>query len=124
MALIGATTAAGHRSEPFQARRSWLAHLICGSEFLCGLLALALISEPPLARSSSSPLARISQPTPVILISVDTLRADHLSSYGYKALATPNIDSLARGGTVLGEISSQISITLPSRVSLFTSTYP
>ena len=60
----------------------------------------------------------------MILISVDTLRADHLSCYGYKALATPNIDSLARGGTIFSEISSQIPITLPSHVSLFTSTYP
>ena len=65
-----------------------------------------------------------SAPVPVILISVDTLRADHLSGYGYKKLTTPHIDSLARGGTVFTEISSQAPITLPSHVSLFTSTYP
>jgi arylsulfatase A-like enzyme/thioredoxin-like negative regulator of GroEL len=63
-------------------------------------------------------------PAPVILISVDTLRADHLSCYGYKKLQTPHIDSLARGGTLFTEISSQAPITLPSHVSLFTSTYP
>ncbi|MGA2986622.1 MAG: sulfatase-like hydrolase/transferase [Terriglobia bacterium] len=63
-------------------------------------------------------------PPPVILISVDTLRADHLSCYGYSRLGTPHIDSLARGGTLFGEISSQAPITLPSHVSLFTSTYP
>lgn len=63
-------------------------------------------------------------PPPVILISVDTLRADHLSCYGYTHLQTPHIDSLARGGTVFAEISSQAPITLPSHVSLFTSTYP
>ena len=64
------------------------------------------------------------EPAPVILISVDTLRADHLSCYGYKKLQTPHIDSLARGGTLFTEISSQAPITLPSHVSLFTSTYP
>ncbi len=64
------------------------------------------------------------QPPPVILISVDTLRADHLSCYGYGRLQTPHIDSLARGGTLFTEISSQAPITLPSHVSLFTSTYP
>ena len=63
-------------------------------------------------------------PPPIILISVDTLRADHLSCYGYARLRTPHIDSLARGGTLFAEISSQAPITLPSHVSLFTSTYP
>ena len=59
----------------------------------------------------------------VILISVDTLRADHLSCYGYTGLRTPHIDSLAQGGTLFAEISSQAPITLPSHVSLFTSTF-
>lgn len=63
-------------------------------------------------------------PPPVILISVDTLRADHLSCYRYTHLDTPHIDSLERGGTLFEEISSQAPITLPSHVSLFTSTYP
>ena len=62
--------------------------------------------------------------TPVILISIDTLRADHLGTYGYRAIRTPNIDSLARGGTVFEQINSQIPLTLPSHTSLFTSTYP
>src|SRR6185437_7498756 len=60
----------------------------------------------------------------VILISVDTLRADHLSSYGYKALQTPTIDSLAQGGTLFLQISSQVPLTFPSHVSLLTSKYP
>src|SRR5690242_834675 len=63
-------------------------------------------------------------PPPVILISIDTLRADHLSCYGYRKLQTPHIDSLARGGTLFTEINAQAPITLPSHVSLFTSTYP
>jgi choline-sulfatase len=88
----------------------------------CGTLILFLLPVPSFARPSSSPFGV--QPTSVILISVDTLRADHLSCYGYKALATPNIDSLARGGTIFGEIDTQVPITLPSHVSLFTSTYP
>jgi arylsulfatase A-like enzyme len=62
--------------------------------------------------------------TPVILISVDTLRADHLSSYGYRKIKTPNIDSFADHGTLYTDIESQIPLTLPSHTSLFTSTYP
>ncbi len=63
------------------------------------------------------------QPT-VILISVDTLRADHLSSYGYRQIRTPNIDSFAAGGTLFTNIQAQIPLTLPSHTTLFTSTYP
>jgi arylsulfatase A-like enzyme len=61
---------------------------------------------------------------PVILISIDTLRADHLSAYGYHRIATPNIDSFASGGTLFSNIACQTPLTLPSHTSLFTSTYP
>ena len=62
--------------------------------------------------------------TPVILISVDTLRADRLGAYGYRVIATPNIDAFAQHGTVFTSVSAQIPLTLPSHTSLFTSTYP
>ncbi|HML16457.1 MAG TPA: sulfatase-like hydrolase/transferase [Bryobacteraceae bacterium] len=60
--------------------------------------------------------------TPVILISIDTLRADHLGGYGYRKIRTPNIDSFA--GTIFTAIDSQIPLTLPAHTVLFTSTYP
>jgi arylsulfatase A-like enzyme len=62
--------------------------------------------------------------TPVILISIDTLRADHLSLYGYRRNQTPNLDSFAAHGTVFTAADCQAPLTLPSHVSLFTSTYP
>jgi len=62
--------------------------------------------------------------TPVILISVDTLRADRLGVYGYKGARTPNIDALAHNGTLFTQAGSQIPLTLPSHTSLFTSSYP
>ncbi len=62
--------------------------------------------------------------TPVILISIDTLRADHLGVYGYRRISTPNIDSFARQGTVFDAIACQVPLTLPSHTALFTSTYP
>jgi arylsulfatase A-like enzyme len=61
---------------------------------------------------------------PVILISVDTLRADHLGAYGYKRIPTPNLDAFAEHGTIFTSIDSQIPLTLPSHTCLFTSTYP
>ena len=60
----------------------------------------------------------------IILISVDTLRADHLSCYGYKRLQTPNIDAVAQGGTLFTQVSTQVPLTTPAHASLFTSTYP
>ncbi len=69
-------------------------------------------------------LVSAQQAPPVILISIDTLRADHLSAYGYRKIQTPNIDSFAQQGTVFTQMESQIPLTLPSHTSLFTSTYP
>jgi tetratricopeptide (TPR) repeat protein len=61
---------------------------------------------------------------PIILISVDTLRADHLGCYGYKRVGTPRIDRIANGGTLFSQASAQVPLTLPSHASLLTSTYP
>jgi choline-sulfatase len=65
-----------------------------------------------------------SDPTPVILISVDTLRADHLGCYRNSNQFTPHIDALTRGGTLFLQAISQAPLTLPSHTSLLTSTYP
>lgn len=64
------------------------------------------------------------QMTSVVLISVDTLRADHLSCYGYRGVRTRNIDSLAYGGALFEAVNSQVPLTLPSHASLFLSSYP
>ncbi len=73
-----------------------------------------------LAAASVLPAA----PPPVVLISIDTLRADHLGIYGNRRMATPNIDSFAAGGTVYTSIACQTPLTMPSHTTLFTSTYP
>ncbi len=70
--------------------------------------------------------------TPVILISIDTLRADRLSAYGYTKVRTPNIDSFAGlpdaagggRGTLFTQADCQIPFTMPSHASMLTSTYP
>lgn len=72
----------------------------------------------------SGGLCLAAQPTSVILISIDTLRQDRLSAYGYRRILTPNIDSFADQGTLFTNIESQVPLTLPSHTSLFTSTYP
>jgi arylsulfatase A-like enzyme len=60
----------------------------------------------------------------VVLISVDTLRADHLGSYGYRRQTSPHIDRLATQGTLFERASSTSTWTLPSHASLLTGLYP
>ncbi|MEW6378504.1 MAG: tetratricopeptide repeat protein [bacterium] len=60
----------------------------------------------------------------VLVITIDTLRADHLGCYGYQGVKTPNIDTLARQGTVFQQSFTPVPVTLPSHVSIFTGTYP
>ncbi len=60
----------------------------------------------------------------VVLISIDTLRRDHLSLYGYPRRTTPGLEGLARGAVVFEDVVSTSSWTLPAHASLLTSTSP
>lgn len=60
----------------------------------------------------------------VLLITIDTLRADHVSCYGYHLRTTPNIDRLAAEGTRFDRAYTAIPLTGPAHYSLFTSRYP
>ena len=73
---------------------------------------------------SFSCAAFASQQPSVILISIDTLRADHLGSYGYKKIHTPHLDELAQHGTLFSQVDTPVPLTLPAHTSLLTSTYP
>ena len=61
---------------------------------------------------------------PVIVISVDTLRADHLPAYGYQGVETPHIDALRRDGVLFERAYSHVPLTLPSHVSMLTGKLP
>ena len=63
-------------------------------------------------------------PTNVVLITIDTLRADHVGCYGYKQVKTPNIDSLATAGARFERAFAVVPVTLPSHTTMLTGTYP
>lgn len=63
-------------------------------------------------------------PDAIFMIVVDTLRPDRLSCYGYEAIATPNIDELARRGVTFTRAQSVASWTIPSMGSMMTSLFP
>ena len=60
----------------------------------------------------------------LILISIDTLRADHLGCYGYNRNTSPNIDRFAKDGVLFSNTIAQSSWTLPSHMSMLTGLYP
>jgi arylsulfatase A-like enzyme/Tfp pilus assembly protein PilF len=62
--------------------------------------------------------------TPVILISIDTLRADRLPAYGYAGVQTPAIDALRRDSILYRNAWSHCPMTLPSHVSILTGLLP
>jgi choline-sulfatase len=73
------------------------------------------------ARPSSREAAR---PQHLVLITVDTLRADRVGSYGYVPARTPTIDGLAREGVRFTHAFTTAPITLPAHASLLTGRYP
>jgi choline-sulfatase len=60
----------------------------------------------------------------VLLITLDTTRADHLGAYGYADAETPNIDALAQRGVLFAQATSPAPLTLPAHSSIMTGTYP
>ena len=70
-------------------------------------------------------ISQIIKPTPnVVVIVVDTLRADRLSSYGHNRPTTPNIDRWAKQGVLFERAYAHSGWTLPSTVSMLTGLYP
>lgn len=63
-------------------------------------------------------------PVNVVVITIDTLRADHLGCYGYKQIRTPNIDALAGDAVKFDRAYTPVPVTLPSHSAMFTGTYP
>jgi arylsulfatase A-like enzyme len=83
---------------------------------LSALISLALLAGCDSAFRSSGPN--------VVVIVIDTLRADHLPFYGYPGDTAPFLSELAAGGAVFDQAYTTSSWTAPSTASLFTSLYP
>ena len=111
----------------FLARRVTRPGKCVNSKFSMGLLvwiAVVGLLRPSQALAASPSLAAGQLSPSIVLISIDTLRADRLSCYGSRRTPTPHIDAITQGGTLFTAIDSQVPLTFPSHVSLFTSTYP
>jgi len=68
--------------------------------------------------------ASATPPPNVVLITIDTVRADRVGCYGYAKAHTPTLDALAREGVMFRNVVTSVPLTLPSHCSIMTGTYP
>ncbi len=97
--------------------RRWRFAMILGALLVAVVAAAA--AGWHFARTSSSPSSG-----PIILISVDTLRADHLPFYGYRNVRTPALDALAAEGVVFERVYAHSPQTFPSHASILSGQLP
>ncbi len=83
------------------------------------LLALGLLTNSLVAADSPA-----SPPPSILLVTVDTLRADRVGCYGYAPAETPNLDRLAAAGVRFEHARSQVPLTLPSHATILTGRLP
>jgi choline-sulfatase len=76
------------------------------------------------ACSRAGPTAQTSPPPSVLIVSIDTLRADRVGAYGSQIGATPNLDRLAARGAVFENAFTTAPLTLPAHASLFSGLWP
>ena len=90
---------------------------------LFGLSACGGEAEPAASAAGATRLPA-QRPRNLIVLSIDTLRADHLGCYGYERETSPAIDAFAARGTLFEEAFTTASWTVPAHASLFTGLYP
>lgn len=79
------------------------------------LLAVAVLAGAACSRTP---------PTNLLVVTLDTTRADRLGCYGYEGARTPHLDRLASSGTLFEQCWTAVPITTPSHSTIFTGTYP
>ncbi|MCC7012878.1 MAG: sulfatase-like hydrolase/transferase [Planctomycetes bacterium] len=100
-----------HSTPPSPARRFVLWGVACATSLL--------VSCP----SSGDSGPKLERPN-IVLVTIDTLRADHLGCYGYFRDTTPHIDAIAKESVVFDAAYATMATTLPSHASMMTARYP
>src|SRR6266446_748127 len=95
---------------------------------LCCAVSLALGSLVCCKRSESgaaalAPAATL-RPLNLVVVTIDTLRPDHLHCYGYQKIETPALDAIAQAGVLFENAVTPTPLTPPSHASIFTGLYP
>jgi choline-sulfatase len=86
---------------------------------------IAVLAACLVSGCADRPAEQPSPPPPdVVLVTIDTLRADRVGVYGGVAAATPNLDRLAHRGVTFMDATAHAPLTLPSHASILTGQYP
>jgi choline-sulfatase len=118
------TPALGHAATK---SRRWI---VLAAAILVAAAAAGLVlrNRPP--RDDAQVQARLARMSPrpadlnVVVVTLDTTRADRLGCYGFQGVATPHIDALARDGVVFDNATATVPLTFPSHSSMFTGLIP
>jgi choline-sulfatase len=108
------TLAAQTANESFPERRN---SILFRKRFLILVLFFVFFSSFTFTENQAS------EPN-IVLITIDTLRADHLGCYGYNQKTSPTIDALAAKGLIFEKAYSAVPLTLPSHTTILTGLYP
>ncbi len=87
-------------------------------------LVFRLVPRTTASRVSSLWAARGVEKPNVLLVTLDTTRADHLACYGYAGVSTPNLDAVAGRGVLFEQAAAAAPLTLPSHATIMTGMYP
>lgn len=93
----------------------------------CGLGTLALLCLASCRSTAKGPASGNTvalRPLNIVVVTIDTLRPDHLHCYGYTKIETPVLDNLARQGVLFENAVTPTPLTPPSHASIFTGQYP
>jgi arylsulfatase A-like enzyme/Flp pilus assembly protein TadD len=91
------------------------------------IFAILVLGIAGLCRPGSviaAPAPRPAAPQSIVLITLDTTRADHLGAWGWPQARTPHLDALARRGTRFVRCDTAAPLTLPSHATILTGLYP
>ncbi len=109
-------------------RSSGLSTLVFAVVLAWGYVSFAqpVAGKPASAKPQQKPGiagSKVAKPN-VLLITIDTLRADHVGCYGAQMVKTPTLDALAHDGVVFERAISQVPLTWPSHAVILTGSYP
>ena len=100
---------------------SWVMALGHGKAVFAASMCVLVIAAAGVA---SARMSRGSPDPPLVIVSIDTLRADAMGCYGYSRNTTPRLDRFARDAVVFEQALSAAPWTLPSHATMMTSLFP
>jgi choline-sulfatase len=90
----------------------------------CSFATALVLFAAACAREAGRTAAPAFPNAPIVLVSIDTLRSDHLPAYGYRSVETPHLDALRQDAILFARAFSHSPLTLPSHASLLTGLLP